>query len=471
MKSLYKKQVTLYIGILLATFAVMAVIMYFSLSDNYIERQKNELISLGGEIQGSMAELYYDGAAYNEFQSTIQILEDYMGAQVFFVTNTGKISMVSSGIGDFWIGRTITNETVDIVLSGNIAYVEGNVGGMFTDKVLTVGYPITFGGYVQGGIFMCKSMPEIKDNFFAVYRNVIGFTALALIIGAALVIIFTRRIVRPISEMSKAARVIADGNFDNRIEISTDDEIGQLAESFNYMAESLNENEQMRRELIANISHDLRSPLTSIQGFLGAIADGTIPQENAGRYINIALEESGRLSKMVENVMDMNRAQAGIVDVNKEDFSINDLMRKTAESLETRMRDKNIKVNLNFDNEKSMVYADYNKIQRVLQNLFDNAVKFTPVGGNITAETTAEDNKIKISVKNSGAPLSEEERKHIFERFYKGDRSRGECCTGSGLGLAIVKELLKAHGAAISVNSGEDCNEFVFSLETAKAEE
>lgn len=465
MKSLYKKQVVLYIGILLATFVVMAVIMYFSLSDNYIERQKNELVSLGERIQESMSELYYNGAAYNEFQNTIQILEDYMGAQVFFVTNTGKISMVSSGIGDLWIGRTITSETVDIVLSGKIAYVEGNIGGMFTDKVLTVGYPITFGGCVQGGIFMCKSMPEIRESFFAIYRNVIGFTALALICGALLVMIFTRRIVRPITEMNKAARVIAEGNFDNRIEIRTNDEVGQLAESFNYMAESLDENEHMRREIIANISHDLRSPLTSIQGFLGAVADGTIPPENSGKYINIALEESKRLSKMVENVMDMSRAQAGMLDINREEFSINDLIKKTAESMEARIREKGITANLIFDSENTVVYADYNKISRVLQNLFDNAVKFTPEGGIITAETAEENGKIKITVRNSGTPLGEEDRKHIFDRFYKGDRSRGECCTGSGLGLAIVKELLKAHGETISVDSGENYNEFVFALE------
>lgn len=471
MKSLYKKQVFLYIGILVVTYVTMAFAIYVSLSDNYLERERNVLIKQGAKIRESMSELYYDGAKYSEFESIIQGLEDYMDAQVFFVNNSGKISMVSDGIGDFWIGRTITDKTVSLVLEGNITYVEGNIDGMFTDKVLTVGYPVSFGGAVQGGIFMCKSIPEIREDFYSIYKNIMLFMALVLVGGVILVLIFTRRIVKPITEMNKAARVIAEGNFNDRIVIKTKDEVGQLAESFNYMAQSLDGIEQSRRELISNISHDLRSPITSIQGFLGAIEDGTVCSDKASKYIGIALEETKRLSKMVENVMDMNKAQTGALELNKEDFSINDLIKTIVEGFEKRIRDKEIKVSLVFENEKNEVYADYDKISRVVQNLLDNALKFTPQKGSIVIETTLNGEKLMLSFKNSGEPLNDEQQQHIFDRFYKADSSRGEFNTGSGLGLSIVKELLKAHGEAISVSSGEDYNEFVFGLELSKLPE
>ncbi len=468
MKSLYKKQVLLYIVILLVTYVIMAFAVYFPLSNNYIEREKMSLVSQGEKIQESMTELYFDGAAYSDFEKNLQVLEDYMGCQVFYVNNSGKISIVSSGIGDFWIGKTITDKTVGLVLEGNITYIQGNIDGMFTDKVLTVGYPIKFGGFVQGGIFMCKSIPEIREDFISIYQNIILFMGLALIGGAILVLFFTRKIVKPITEMNKAARVIAEGRFDNRIKIKSKDEVGQLAESFNYMAESLDETEKTRRELISNISHDLRSPITSIQGFLGAIEDGTIPHENSGRYISIALEETKRLSKMVENVMDMNKAQTGALEVTKEEFDINALIKNTLSAFEKRVRDKNISVSLIFENDMDVVFADYDKISRVVQNLLDNAVKFTNDGGKIIIETTLEGNKLMVGVKNSGEPISDEDRKYIFDRFYKGDRSRNEDIAGSGLGLAIVKELLKAQGESVFVRTGENFNEFVFSLEICK---
>ncbi len=466
MRSLYKKQVFLYIFILFVTFIVTAGATYVSLSENHIKRERNKLIEQGEKIHESMYQLYFNGAAYSDFESTLQVLEDYMDAQVFFVNNTGKISMVTNGIGDYWIGRTITDQTVEMVLNGNITYVEGNLDGMFTDKVLTVGYPIRFAGAIQGGVFMCKSLPEIREDFFNIYKNIILFMAIALVAGAVLVILFTRRIVKPITEMNKAARVIAKGNFDERIKIKTKDEVGQLAESFNFMAESLDETEQVRRELIANISHDLRSPITSIQGFLGAIEDGTILPENSGKYISIALDETKRLSKMVENVMDLNKAQAGAYDIKKEEFSINELIKKIVVGYETRILEKNIEVNLIFDSDRSKVYADYEKIERVVQNILDNAVKFVPDKGYIDIETTYRKNKVIVSIENSGEPINEEDKKHIFDRFYKADRSRGEDNKGSGLGLSIAKELLKAHGEDIWVNTGEGFNEFAFTLST-----
>ena len=464
MRSLYKKQVILYIFVLVLTFFVMATATYFSLSESYMKRERKKLVEHGAAIQEIMGELYFNGAAYDEFDNAIQVLEDYMDAQVFFVNSSGRISMVTNGIGSDWVGRTITDKTINMVLDGNITYIEGNFDGMFTDKLLTVGYPIRFAGVVQGGIFMCRSLPEIRESFIDIYSTILIFMVAALIVGIVIVLLFTRKIVKPITEMNKAAKDIAGGNFGDRINIKSKDEVGQLAESFNFMAESLEETEQTRREMIANISHDLRSPITSIQGFLGAIEDGTIPADMTDKYISVAMEETKRLSKLVENVMDMNKAQAGELSINKEEFSIAELIRSIVILNETRIKEKKLNVSLIFDSN-TVVFADYEKISRVLQNLLDNAIKFTAEEGWVTVETTSCKDKLMISVKNSGEPLTEDDKKHVFDRFYKADRSRGLDNSGSGLGLAIVKELLKAHGETIRVASGDNWNEFQFMLD------
>ena len=469
-RSLVKKQMILYFGVLIFTFACFGLSLVHIYAQRYVNEQEQQFILQGERFKESMNSLYYTGVVdTSRVNFELQIIERYMGASVFFMNKDGKISMVSPGIDEEWIGKTITDEAVNIVMSGNVATVKGKVGGMFDDVALTVGYPITLGGKLVGGIFMCKSVSVIKDAASDMSVMVFGLTIPAIIIGFLLIYFFTRTIVKPLLDMKDAAKIIADGNFDKRIEYSANDEIDQLAESFNNMAESLEENEKTQREFIANISHDLRSPLTSIQGFIGAIADGTIPPEKQQRYFNIIQEETGRLTKLANDMLDLSRAEAGATVIEKCDFDINDLIRDSLDSMEPRLKKKNIETKAVFVDEVTEVNADPNKIQRVIQNLLDNAIKFTPDGGEIKVETTLKGNKVLVSVKDSGIGIKEDEKRKVFERFFKADSSRGLDKTGVGLGLSIVKEFIKAHGETIEVKSEEGKGtEFIFTLEKSK---
>lgn len=467
-KSIFTKQLLLYVGTLLAIFMLVGVILSMVYTQHYMDERKNELINQGMKVSKEYKKAYFTGDLSN-LSYELQVLEGYMAASIFFIDKNGVVVLTSPGIDDAWIGQAITNqEVIEGVLEGKIMTLEGKINGMFDEPVLTVGYPLQTEQIA--GIFMCTSMPEIERSLHGMYK--MGFCILAAVmsIGIVLVYILSKKISSPLMQMNEAAKVIAGGNFEQRVEISSEDEVGQLAESFNHMAESLDKYEKVRRDFIANVSHDLRSPLTSIQGFLSAILDGTIPQEKQEHYLNIVLEETKRLTKLTNDIVELSRAQASTITLEKKCFDINKLIRESIERLEPRLQQKEITIEAIFAEKESFVEADEDKIARVLYNLVDNAIKFSYDGGKIEIETVLKQNKkLLISVKDYGKGISKEEEKYIFDRFYKVDSSRGKDKTGSGLGLSIVREFLLAHGENIVVKSEEgEETAFLFSLKRAE---
>lgn len=465
-KTIFSKQMALYLGILLFSFSILGFALSMAFSRYYINEKEEALVKQGEKISAQFAQ---SDVSVSRLTKELQILEEYMNASVFIINKTGEIYV--SGENQEWIGQTITDEAIKGVLKGKIVTVEGKINGMFTESVLTVGYPITIRDKTIGGIFMCISMPEIEKNIDGMYEAGIVCMIISIAVGVFLVYISSRRISQPLMEMNAAAKDIAGGNFERRISNSNNDEVGQLAESLNNMAESLFAHEKESRDFIANISHDLRSPLTSIQGFLNAIIDGTIQQEKQEYYLNIILEETQRLTNLTNNIVDLSRAQSSGISLKKAEFDINELIRDSLEKIQPRFDDKKISAEVIFAEESTIVMADAEIIQRVFQNLIDNALKFTRQGGKIEIETLfpKEKNKIFISVRDNGKGIGEEDQKHIFDRFFKADASRGEDKKGGGLGLSIVKEFIKAHGEKIWVVSqiGKG-SEFTFSLTLAQ---
>jgi len=328
--------------------------------------------------------------------------------------------------------------------------------------MLTVAYPIDLDGHVAGAVLLNASIPELERTI----EDVVRITVMSIIITAFAAFVFiyfsSRTIVHPLLAMNEAAKVIAGGDFEKRIEVGTRDEVGQLGESFNNMAESLMQQERLRRDFIVNISHDLRTPLTSMRGFLEAMLDGTAPPDKTERYLSIVLEETERLSKMANDILDLNRLHIEDLHITCGEFDINDLICKTMSSFETRAAQKGIILDVRLEGGGN-VYADYEKIQRVVYNLLDNAVKFTQSGGYISIETKKEGKKAHIKVKDTGLGISPDQQRQLFDRFYKADVSRSD--SGNGLGLSIVQAFIKAHGENISLHSalGEG-SEFEFTL-------
>ncbi len=462
--TIFKKQLIVYLTALSVSFLLLGLILSQVMSGYFTTQKENVLIGQGEKIaqlymQAATANGWYYGAiSLNQINREIEILKEYLDASLLITDFDLSVMYTTTDI-DIKIAENLnlktilSTEDIEKLKEGETITTTGKLGGVFAEQVLTVGYPIMIRDEAVGAIFMNSSIPELKKTIREAVSIILLCLLVSAIISFVLIYISSKSISKPLRQMNAAAKIIANGNFEKRIDLKSVDEIGQLAESFNNMAESLHKQEEQRREFIANISHDLRSPLTSMKGFLQAISDGTVPPEKQDYYINIVLDETDRLSKLANDLLDLNKLEALKIDLNITNFDINALIRATMPNFEKRVKDKAIETELRLAQETTHIKADYDKIQRVLYNLIDNAVKFTHSGGKIGIETSIINGMVKIAVSDNGDGISPEEQKRIFERFYKVDSSRGKDKRGSGLGLSIVKEFIKAHGQSIDLDS------------------
>ncbi len=277
------------------------------------------------------------------------------------------------------------------------------------------------------------------------------------------------RIINPFVEMNHTVQCYSKGDFSQRIPITGRDEASQLGRSFNEMAEQLKDLENTRRSFVANVSHELRSPLTSMKGFLEAMMDGTIPPEEHEHYISLVLSETKRMNAMVNDLLDLARIESGIITVNYELFDINELIRRILITFETRISEKNLELDIRFAQEQCFVYADSNQISQVLRNLIDNAIKYSPDGRSLMISTYALRKEVYITIKDTGIGIPAEDVPHVFDRFYKVEKAHTPSPqVGSGLGLAIVKKIIEAHDQSITVKSARGRGtQFTFTLQRA----
>lgn len=468
--SIVRKQMLLYmttIGILILLLCGALAVIY---TNHYMGEKKEELVGQGEKIATAYSKAYRTGNL-GDLSYELQILENYMESGVVLVNRDGKVVLTSPGFDGVLIGDDMMYEDLtQKVLHGEIVTHQMKKGEVFDTPMLVVGYPVTE-GYLAG-IFMCRPLPEIEASLMEMYQMSVLSLFFVSLLGLIVSFLTAKHVALPLVMMNQAAKVIANGDFEQRVEIKSNDEVGELAQSFNHMAESLQAHEKVQKDFIANISHDLRSPLTSMNGFLTAMLDGTIPAEKQGKYLQIVLEETERLSRMTQGIVELSRAQSSAILLEESNFDINGLIRTNIDLLEPQLKEKRAIIRAIYDEEKTMVRGDEDKISRVLQNLLSNAVKFSPENGVIEVETTLLDKKkVLISVKDEGPGISQEDQKYVFDRFFKSDTTRNEDKVGSGIGLAIAKEFMLAHGENITVKSEEGKGTtFAFCLKLAEKE-
>ena len=274
---------------------------------------------------------------------------------------------------------------------------------------------------------------------------------------------------KPIQKMKHATRAYAKGDFSVRLDESGDDEIGELAHSLNQMSESLEHVDQLRSSFIANVSHELKTPMTTIAGFVDGILDGTIPPDRQREYLHIISNETRRLARLVVRMLEASRLQSGEVKMNPVKFDLCEMTVQTVIGFEQRIKTKNLDVDINFDEDQIFVLADQDNINQVVYNLIDNATKFSPDGGTFTVRLSLTDKKVYVKIANDGQTIAPNVLPHIFDRFYKADQSRGKDRYGAGLGLFLCKQILNMHGEDIHATSENGVTEFVFTLPLAKS--
>ncbi len=323
----------------------------------------------------------------------------------------------------------------------------------------------------KGYIVVFMSEQQVDANVVTItntLNTLLLFFGLILVLLLLSIYLFT---IRPLHRLIKAAKQYGIGHYDKPIKLKTHDEFSELVTTINFMGSELNSLEEYQKKFVANISHDFRSPLTSIKGYAEAILDGTIPYENQNKYIDIIIFETERLNKLTNNLLTLNSFERNGAMLNITTFDINKVIKKTITTFEGSCTKKKLTINLVFSEKELYVSADMDKIQQVLYNLIDNAIKFSHSNSKIKISTSEKGEKAFISVKDYGIGIPKESIKKIWERFYKTDTSRGKDKKGTGLGLSITKEIITKHNENINVISTEGVGtEFNFSLPLVQEE-
>ncbi len=469
MNTLYKRLIIYYLIAIILGFLFLEIGLTTAFENYFYIEIKQQLLSQAVKISDIYSMSVDDnGLNENSLYEELSLFDKYSDHSFFITDMDCNILLVSKDTPDSNFKININKKNKDILLSGRPFLASDDFDGLYGDEICYIAYPISNNG-VERIIFVTSSLDELNKSISKWYVISIIFIIIASTIGFVVIYLSTTKTLDGIVKLNNAAKLIADGNFNQRIETSEKDEFYPIAKSLNEMAESLSESEKNKQEFLSNIAHDIRSPITSINGFINAILDGTIPGEQTEHYLKVIKSETDRLNKMTNSILDFNNISPSKVEISIIRFNINKLILDTVESILSRIYSKNLNVNYDFQCDEIYVMADCEKIQRVLYNLYDNAIKFSDNGGVITTSVEKVNDKAVISVCNTGKGLTKEECKRVFDRLYKADSSRGIDKSGSGLGLAIVKEFLNAHNETIEVKSKPNKNTtFIFTLKLSE---
>lgn len=464
-KTLYLKFILAYL--IFGVFGLVIVTTFVpSMTREHLIREKaDNLYSEATLIANTYASgLYTSETSLETVKMQLDALAVYLNSTIRIINPSGRLVLDTNT--PLNVEEVVVIENFDPAANSGSYYMVGDFFGNFDSEVLTVMAPITSDYKVKGYVVIHSNMTDIMESCNSLV-NISFITLIVLFLLSLIILIFFTEIVYvPLRKITYATEQYASGNMHYEFQVESEDEIGYLAACLNYMASEIAHSEDDQKKFVANVSHDFRSPLTSIRGYLEAMLDGTIPPKMHEKYLNIVLNETDRLTKLTNSLLTLNNLNTKGMLLDYSDFDINQVIRNTAASFEGTCRRKTIAIELVLTGDVMYVHADMGKIQQVLYNLIDNAIKFSHQDSVIKVETSEKKNKLFVSVKDTGIGIPKEDLKMIWDRFYKSDLSRGKDKKGTGLGLSIVKEIINAHNENINVISTPGVgSEFIFSLQ------
>ena len=462
---------TLYLRIILA-YILFGLFGFFSvativsrLTTEYCVRDKARLLYReASRISDTYAlQLYKSKVSLEEVQAQMEALSSYMDTEIWILNPSGRMVVNSKQAPD--PEKETFIENFDSTITAGNYYTTGTFFDSFEKDVLSVIAPITSDFKIRGYVVIHLPMDSIRADADSMLNISYMLLVILIVLSMIILLFFTEYVYRPLRRIIAAAEQYALGNMRYPISIEREDELGYLSASLGYMAETIARAEDDQKKFIANVSHDFRSPLTSMRGFLEAMLDGTIPPERYEHYLHVVLGETDRLTKLTNGLLTLNNLNTGGILLQRTDFDINAVIRSVAASFEQTCRDRKIGIQLVLTGRILYVNADLEKIQQVLYNLVDNAIKFSRPDSEITIDTTEKGDTVFVSVRDNGIGIPKEDQSLIWDRFYKTDLSRGKDKKGTGLGLSIVREIIRAHNENINLVSTEGVGStFTFTL-------
>ncbi len=475
MKSAYFKQFAMVAGLILASFLVLGA-GFATLSYRYTADREMDALADNASFIGEFTATYRaQGMDIRSegFQAYLYSLAKISQAHVLLCETDGTIVYSADPLdqsgAESLVGQTLAKTVTSRVIRDGIYHYTGTLGGLYRERRYVVGLPIVVRGVAEDATIGMVFISTATDDLMELWRGlsaIFGLTALAVFaLAFVLTLMATRKQTKPVKRMAGIVRDYGRGEFDQRMdETSSTHELNELAHAFNAMADSLAQVEARRSEFVANISHELKTPMTTISGFADGILDGTIPPDRETAALQTISSETKRLARLVRRMLDASRLGSGAGSAVQEQFDIVELTARAMVSLEGKINQRRLDVVAGLPEEPIKVWGDPDAITQVCYNLLDNAIKFSREGGHLWVEVSAQGGKAVVRVRNEGETIPPEELGLIFDRFHKSDKSRSMDRDGVGLGLYIVKAILNEHKEDIAVTSEDGLTEFRFTL-------
>ena len=461
----------------IAVILLLAILLlgasFRALVKNYLADNATEKLQNDAQVIADLASVYYsDGSLYNmSFLTNLTVASRVSDADAVICDSTGRIILCSdSPMGCQHQGMTVSSNYLQKVLTNGGDVTTGKFNNLYEETRYLVSVPFTDEtGTAMCGIVIVSMPTETTQAVLEKITDIFLFLALLVVfLSVIFTSIFARKQAKPLKELSKAAMAFGHGDLNARVQLDDDcsEEMEELSIAFNNMASSLQKSEYQRQEFVANVSHELKTPMTTISGYIDGILDGTIPKEKHRHYLQIVSDETKRLSRLVRSMLDISRLQdeGGIPDSKKTRFDMEECAGQVLITFEQKILNKKLNVAVEMPEHPVYTNANMDSITQVIYNLLDNAVKFCHEGGTLGLKIREGGNKVFVSISNDGDTIPPEELPLVFDRFHKTDKSRSQDRDGWGLGLYIVKTIVCSHGENISVTSRDGKTEFTFTM-------
>lgn len=466
-RSLFKKYMNVSLLVVFFSFLVLGIILMLTIT-NYWSNEKcatldkragsiaefiSSNVSINPSLSGGADKLYINNP--EKIKNFLELYVDDTNIDIVVTNTSGRAILVVSNNEDITTNMVISPDIVTQTLSNGSCFYKDTFGGLYDSDRYIVARPIYYNNNtkVMGAVFVTSDTSELLNFSDMVLRIFILSATASLAVSLLGIGGFSYNLVRPLRQMAQAAKQFGKGDFSVRVSETTNDEIGQLAVAFNNMADSLSSSEQIRKSFVANVSHELKTPMTTIAGFIDGILDGTIPPEKQDYYLHIVSDEIKRLSRLVRSMLDLSRIDSGELKLNYQNFDLFSTLVTIVITFEQEIDKKNIEIRGLDKITPKNVYGDKDLLHQVIYNLIENAVKFTDEGGYIEFNITQNTERTEFFIRNSGQGIKKAEIPLIFDRFYKTDKSRSKDKKGLGLGLYLVRSIIRLHGGDISADS------------------
>lgn len=454
-KSIFRRLLFSFLATVLLGLGVSGIMISMSAREYFYDAKKEELLRMAKNVNAAILE------RPRVDKKLLDILEEKdktYDTRIWLFNQEGKI-VATSMKDEVFTGKSVAVSIADNVLHGKNAVTELQIEGL-DDPMLSVSVPWGEGEKIYGGIILHAPLEGIERTFAQMRETILWATLFGVLLSTAMVSYLSWSISRPLRTIERTAAEIGRGNYAERVQVNTSDEINDLAQTINTMAEKLEKVEQerhhleqVRNDFLANVSHELRTPLTAVQGFLEALQDGLVEEEEARqKYYAVMYSETMQINRLVDDLMDLMKLENNEVTLAKFPVDVKELLGKIAFSFHPEAEEKGIRLEVDAPDALPKIYADRDRVAQIIKNLVKNALKFTEEG-EIRLSATAEEQWVRIRVTDTGVGISADDLNRIWERFFKVDRGRSKKNKGTGLGLAIVKELVELHDGKCSVES------------------